>query len=137
MRQSTWFLAAVCLLAVAGCTKQPTNGRQPVSGKVTLKGAPLDSGSIQFLAPDTGGALSGGVISNGEYSIPARQGLPVGKYKVVISAAAPGAAAPAEEMPGEAGPEAEERIPPEYNVNSDITVEVAADKENVFNFDIP
>jgi hypothetical protein len=129
-------LAAVCLWAAAGCAKQPTNGRQPVSGKVTLKGAPLENGSIQFLPPDAGGALSGGVISKGEYSISAKQGLPVGKYKVFISAAASGASA-SEEMPGDAGPEAEELIPPEFNVNSDKTVDVAADKENVFNFDIP
>lgn len=136
MRPSAWFLAAACLWVAAGCAKQPTNGRQPVSGKVTLKGAPLDNGSIQFLPPDASGALSGGVISKGEYSISAKQGLPVGKYKVFISAAASGASA-TEEMPGDAGLEAEELIPPEFNVNSDKTVEVAADKENVFNFDIP
>lgn len=136
MRASAWFLAAACLWTAAGCAKQPADGRQSVSGKVTLKGAPLDNGSIQFLPPDAGGALSGGVISKGEYSIPAKQGLPVGKYKVFISAAASGASA-TEEMPGDAGPEAEELIPPEFNVNSDKTVEVAADKENVFNFDIP
>jgi hypothetical protein len=33
-------------------------------------------------------------------------------------------------------PTAPERIPAEYNVNSQRIVEVAADKDNVFEFDI-
>lgn len=131
-------IAAVCLLVAIGCGQKKTNNRLPVSGKVTLKGAPLDNGSIQFMPPDVGGQFGGGaVIANGEYSIPEQQGLPAGKYKVVISAGTPGPPIPEGEAPGESGPPAEERIPPEFNVNSDKIVEIAAGKENVFNFDIP
>lgn len=138
MRHTCIALTAACLLAAAGCGEKPTQGRLPVSGQVTFKGAPLDSGSIQFMPPDSGGQFGGGaVIANGQYSIPENQGLPVGKYKIVISAGDPNRPVPEEQMPGETGPPAEERIPAEYNVNSDKVVEVSADKENVFDFDIP
>ncbi|HVX59839.1 MAG TPA: hypothetical protein VHC19_04530 [Pirellulales bacterium] len=138
MKSLCMALTAVCLFASLGCGKAATNGRQPVSGKVTLQGAPLDSGSIQFMPPDPGGQFGGGaVITNGEYKISAQQGLPVGKYKVVISAGDASQPVAEGEMPGEAGPPAKERIPEEYNVKSDKVVEVAADKENVFDFDIP
>lgn len=135
-----WLLALVgiCLLGAPGCAKKNTTGRQRISGKVTLKGAPLDQGSIQFMPAEAGGQFGGGgVIANGEYTIPEAQGLPVGRYKVLISSGEAGPEVKEGEMPGESGPPAEDRIPPEYNVNSDKFIDVATGKENVFNFDIP
>lgn len=135
-----WLLAlvGVCLLGASGCAKKNTTGRQRVSGKVTLQSAPLDSGSIQFMPAEPGGQFGGGgVIANGEYAIPEAQGLPVGRYKVLISSGQPDAEVQEGELPGESGPPAEDRIPPEYNVNSEKFVDVSTDKENVFNFDIP
>ncbi|HUY91607.1 MAG TPA: hypothetical protein VMV10_22895 [Pirellulales bacterium] len=133
-------VAGICALVAVGCAKTGASGRQPVSGKVTLKGAPLDNGSIQFMPSDARGQFGGGaVITNGEYSIPQSKGMPIGKYKVVISAGDASQVPPLAEgeMPGESGPPLEERIPPEFNVNSEQFVDVTADKENVFNFDIP
>ncbi len=138
MRYFCIALTVAFLVASVGCGKKATNGRLPVSGTVTFQGAPLDSGSIQFMPADTAGQFGGGaVITNGEYKIPEQQGLPVGKYKIVISAGDPSQPVPEGQMPGETGPPAKERIPEEYNVKSDKVVEVVTDKENVFDFAIP
>lgn len=140
MRPRRGLIATTCLLAAFGCDQQIPPRREPLSGKVTLKGAPLESGSIQFMPPQEGGQFgSGAVISNGRYFIPEEQGLPAGQYKVVISAGVPRqTAAEAEgKIPGESGPLAEERIPPEFNVNSDVIVEISANRQNIYNFDIP
>lgn len=138
MRPLALIVAGACLLGAPGCAKKDPAGRLPVSGKVTLKGTPLDQASIQFMAADAGGQFgSGGVIAKGEYSIPGNQGLPAGKYKVLISAGVVGPTPAQGELPGESSPPAEERIPPEFNVNSDKFVDVSSGKENVFNFDIP
>lgn len=137
MKRLAALLTAVCLLSLAGCAKKDTNGRMPITGKVTFQGAPLDNGSIQFVAEAGGQQGSGAVITNGEYTVPSRAGLPPGKYKVLISSGNPGEPIPEGQAPGESGPPVEDRIPPEFNVNSDKFVDVSADKENKFDFDIP
>lgn len=137
MKRLGVLLTAVFLLCLVGCAKKDTSGRQSISGKVTFQGAPLDNGSIQFQAEAGGQQGSGAVITNGEYTVPARAGLLPGKYKVLISAGNPGQPIPEGQAPGESGPPVEDRIPPEFNVNSDKFVEVSADKENKFDFDIP
>jgi hypothetical protein len=113
--------------ALVGCG--PASDRLPVSGTVTLDSAPLDGGTIRFTSK--GGEkliATGAPITNGEFHIPGDKGLPPGTYALEISAAAtnipPGATT------------APERIPAEYNSNSQKTVEVTADGENRFVFDI-
>ncbi len=140
MRPRHGLITTTCLLAAFGCDQQAPPRREPLFGAVKLKGAPLDCGSIQFMPAHEGGQFgSGAVIANGRYFIPEEQGLPVGQYKVVISAGVPRqTAAEAEgELPGESGPLAEERIPPEFNINSDVIVEISANRQNIYNFDIP
>ncbi|HEY4234694.1 MAG TPA: hypothetical protein VGM76_14770 [Lacipirellulaceae bacterium] len=107
---------------------------------VTLDGQPLDQGSIRFSSSSgTKIVVTGATIQNGVLEIPREKGLPPGTYRVEVYSAdtkAPPVAyrgAPGEpKMP----PTAPERIPAEYNVNSQRIVEVAADKDNVFEFDI-
>jgi len=137
MKRFGVLLTAVGLLCLVGCAKKDTSGRQSISGKVTFQGAPLDSGSIQFQAEAGGQQGSGAVITNGEYTVPVRAGLLPGKYKVLISAGNPGQPIPEGQAPGASGPTVEDRIPPEFNVNRDKFVDVSADKENKFDFDIP
>jgi hypothetical protein len=132
------FLARLALLGLAlflvGCGPK---GRERVTGKVTFKGVPLDQGSIAFIPQDTtGGATQeGAMIKNGKYEVPARQGLAPGTYKVAISSPEP--VGSAEPLPGEAAPPAQDRIPPEFGVNGNQTVEVKKGAKNVFNFDVP
>src|SRR3954453_17607629 len=93
------------LIPVAAATFSPGCGgeadslpRQAVSGTVTMKGAPLPAGMIQFqpTAPHrvTGG---GGGIPDGAYSIAKAQGLVPGTYRVSITSGAT-AAQPANVM---------------------------------------
>lgn len=79
--------------------------------------------------------MSGAVITDGHYEIPETKGLPPGKYLIRISAA--DESAPPEAMPGESNKIAKELIPAEYNRESDVTREVVAGEENIFDFEIP
>ena len=57
-------LVAVCLLAT-GCG--PKKNEVTISGKVTVEGDPIDTGSIMFTAADGGTYVAGGVIEDGQY----------------------------------------------------------------------
>ena len=131
-------LLAATVVSSIGCG--PQSDRLQVSGTITLDGAPLDNGSIRLTSTAKDKLFSSGAtVKNGEFEIPAAKGLPPGTYRIEISA--PDTAAPPvaqRSAPGERGapPAAPERIPAEYNVDSTKTVEVTADGENHFPFDI-
>jgi hypothetical protein len=135
----TAMLATIGLLAIlTGCG--PSSDRLAVGGEVTLDGAPLDQAAIRLTSIGTGKLIaSGGMIQNGEFHIPQEKGLPPGTYLVEISA--PDTSVPPvvyKGAPGEPAlpPTAPERIPPEFNVNSKKTVDVSADSDNHFVFEI-
>lgn len=134
----SWAIALVFVLTTTAVGCGDPHGRQPVSGRISLNGAPVDLGDISF-TPLEGGAFGGGAMFvNGNYEIPKAEGLPPGKYLVRISSSAVeqkgavelGFAAP----PGAVT--ARELIPTEYNTKSDKTVEVTSSGPNQFNFDI-
>jgi hypothetical protein len=135
---TTATLLAAALATFGGCG--PTSDKLEVSGKVTLDGQPLDTGSIRLTSTGAGKlSASGAMITNGEFLIPQEKGLPPGKYQIEISA--PDANAPLvspPRVPGEPAlpPTAPERIPVEYNSKSQHTVDVTADGENHFEFAI-
>jgi hypothetical protein len=120
-------------LAVLGCGS--SDGRLPVTGKITLKGQPIPEGTINFQSPD-GAVMTGGVIKDSKYEVAADKGLLPGKYIVRISVAKPGTVA-VEPLPGESGPPAEELVPPEFNAASTLEFEVKDGTKNEFNFDVP
>jgi hypothetical protein len=129
---------AMTLPIVGGCG--PASDRLPVSGTVTLDGAPLAEGSIRF--DSSGGQkviASGSLIKDGAYYVSQEKGLPPGKYRVQITS--PDENAPPVMMPATAsGPGfavPPDRIPPEYNVKSNVVVEVTADGDNEFEFAVP
>lgn len=70
-------LLGAMLLCYAGCGG---DGALELSGKVTLDGAPIERGTIRFMAEDGSGAPSEASITNGTYSLR----LPPGKKKVSI-----------------------------------------------------
>jgi hypothetical protein len=139
--KSWWFLACVlasCLFALAaGCGADNPLGRKAISGNVTLDGAPIANGSVNFQPMQSGGVSSGAVITAGKYSIVAEQGLPTGKYRVVINATdAAAGQLPAGAMPGDDVPEAKELVPPEWNEKSEHMIDVTDKSAQEFNFDI-
>jgi hypothetical protein len=142
MGRKTRILLAAGVMGVAwavviGCGRGDASGRQAVSGTVTLHGAPLDQGEIQFTSLEPGKSeISGAMITSGKFSVPGDKGLPPGKYRVRISSADPGSAAAAPEMPGEAVEVAKDRIPPEFGAESKQEVTVTKGGPNVFEFNI-
>jgi len=138
---SNHLLRLLFVVLVVGCGK-PSDGRMAISGNVILQGEKLDEGVIEFL-PRAGGGRSGpatqtgAVITDGAYNIPREQGLLVGTYKVLLTAG--DGKTPADGgLPGPTGNIVSvDRIPPEYNVDSQQEVEVTSEGPNVFDYDIP
>jgi hypothetical protein len=132
-RERLILVALVAVLSASGCNRNPS-GRLALGGDVTLDGVPLESGSIQFMSTAPGAAATGAVITAGRFDIPADKGLPAGKYTVSISS--PDEKAPPVPVPGTAFSAPPERIPREYNVDSQQMIEVTADGDNDFEFNI-
>jgi hypothetical protein len=125
--------AMLAVLALVGCG--PRSDRLAITGTVTLDGVPLNSGSIRFSSRDAASPMSAGaMIQDGAYYVPQEKGLRVGTYHVEISA--PDAAAPPVLDRASGMKMAPERIPAEYNVNSEQTINVTADGDNAFDFAI-
>jgi hypothetical protein len=82
------FPASLAIVGPLGCDR-PTDHlpREAVSGRVTLDGMPLASGSISFYpeSPDQPDRVSGSApISDGTYSLARLRGLTPGTYRVSI-----------------------------------------------------
>jgi hypothetical protein len=117
-----------------GCGAENPLGRKAISGKVTLDGGPLDQGNIEFHPMFEGGVQSGGRITSGSYSIPAHEGVIVGKYRVSIIDFVPTPPLPPGHMPGDAlPPSPKPKVPADWNSKSQHTVDV--NKEGPFKFD--
>jgi hypothetical protein len=136
MTMKLWAMMAVaagCLLSVAGC--ENTGGKSAVSGSVSLKGEPLNKGTITFLLPEAKTPTAEALIENGKYALPAVSGLLPGKYRVRISAIEEFPITPEEYAAGKQPPPNRERIPAKYNTDSQEMVEVVKGK-NQFDFQI-
>jgi hypothetical protein len=72
---------AAWLVVAVGCGKPVGD----VTGKVTVKGQPLEYGTVTFLASD-GTGYQGEIQPNGTYSI---KGVPVGTAKIAVLAIDP------------------------------------------------
>jgi hypothetical protein len=137
MRASCLSLALLGVsLVLAGCGAH--TDRLPVSGKITLDGAPIDGGAIRFSSTGEKLIASGAAVNGGQYSIPAEKGLPPGTYRIEISAPDTSGKMIAARAPDgkPAGMAPAERVPDEYNSDSKKTVEVVAAGDNHFDFDI-
>ena len=134
-------LCSIALAAIAGCSGGGDKyDRLPFSGTVTLDGQPLASGYVIFVPKSGQPTQSTGIIDGGKFEIPKKAGTVAGKYSVAIFSGVEssiGSAAPAT-------PEAEaaakkgkgERVPRKYNIDTILTVDIEAGKDNVFPFDL-
>lgn len=129
--------AAVLMAVTVGCGSGH-DGRVPVSGEVKLSGQPIDRGSIEFHPLNPGGVLTGGMIMDGKFDIPAEQGAKPGKYQVRVFAAG-------ETMPVDPsvppGPQTDtqvstERVGAKFNVDSELVVEIAATGNRNLSFEV-
>jgi len=127
-------LAIVAMLAVAGGCGGSVDGRLPVSGAVTLDGAPLDQGVIAFHSVEATLPPVEATIAAGEYFIAAGKGLLPGNYKVAIDSA---------DSTGKTASPVEysmaipvSRVPLKYNGETTLVAAVDAAADNVFNFQL-
>jgi hypothetical protein len=129
-------LSIGAMLACTGCGSR--SDRLGISGQVHLNGAPLDTGSIRFTSLGEKKFATGSVIRGGKYSVPPEKGLPPGAYHVEISSV--DESAPPIALRDQAGNvlthTQPDRIPAEYNINSQQRIEVTPGGENHFVFDI-
>jgi len=126
-------LAACC----SGCGTNDPNQLRPLSGTVLFQGRPLAHGSIGFFTTDEAARrVSGALINQGRYDIPADFGLMAGTYRVQISSPESPENPSKVDMIGGL-PINRERIPPDFNAQSKHTVKVLANGDNIFNFSIP
>jgi hypothetical protein len=78
-------LAALAILLVSGCSGD--NGRQEISGTVTIDGTPVTMGLINFQPADAAGVRgSGATLRDGRFQLPAAKGLLPGKYVATVQA---------------------------------------------------
>jgi hypothetical protein len=137
--RTLWALLCIgaAIASLTGCAGGGGAKRYAVSGEVKWRSQPLDKGGITFLPADPSlGASGGAMIKDGRYSIPAKDGLLPGRYKVMISSADPSKAADPDALPGPSGPLPKDRIEPKYNAETVLTAEVKAEGPNTFNFDV-
>ena len=132
-------LGSISLGMVSGCGD--ARQRQEITGRVTLKGKPIEDGVINFAPLDGQETGDGAQIVNGQYRIPKQKGLSPGRYRVSIIAGngQPGAgdASPDSPNPSAGKRLPKERVPPEYNEKSKVVAEVTKGGKNEFDYDIP
>lgn len=80
MSEARWFASLVLLVVFSGCGGSSGPATAPVSGKVTLDGAPLEGAIVNFTA--NGFVGSGRTGSDGSYSLVT--GAAVGENRVWI-----------------------------------------------------
>lgn len=138
-RRGLLVLGNCLLMAIVGCGTDDGLGRRAVSGTVTLDGTPLADGSITFEPIEKSTTSSGAIIAGGKYSITREQGLPPGKYRVVINAIKPGTGMtlPEGKFPGEeVGTPQQELIPASWNMKSKQVIEISESGSTEFKHEI-
>lgn len=135
-------LVAGLALAIVGCGSEPPNpdGRETVTGSITLNGSPLvGTAGIRFEPVDGGNGGGSAQLTEGSFVASGYDGLMPGKYIVRIVAVAN-----FDKTTGELadntvafGNEVSVQVvPPEFNEKSTIEFEVVEGGDNVFNYDI-
>ena len=134
-----------CFLGtVAGCGGEASK-RAAVKGKITIDGAPLPNGVIEFLPLDKqSGQPGGSAIETGQYAISAEQGLLVGAYQVQIRADRPTGKKAWDGMGDERWPaskknfveQMESYVPARYNDRTELRAKIESGKVNVYDFDL-
>jgi len=128
-------LFALILYTANGCNKHRANtATSKISGMVTLNGAPLEKGSIMFTAADKSTEPATGEIKDGKYS------LNVAPGPKIVRIDASKVVGKRKKYEGEANsPEVdvtESIIPPNYNIRSELKVDISADSKELAPFEL-
>ncbi|MDO5553336.1 MAG: hypothetical protein Q4G68_06205 [Planctomycetia bacterium] len=124
-------LATIC----AGCSNANPQGRKAIEGSVTLDGAPLATGYINFepIGSQSERTSCGAEIKEGKYSITASEGLVPGEYGVSLSSRQASTPPPGVN-PMQAKIESVDLVPPEFGSESKQKVTVTDSKIQTFDF---
>lgn len=128
-------IVGLVLVVCAGCS----DGRCPISGKVTFNSLPVQEGVISLEPADGKGPVVGGKIVAGAYAMTGRAAPLPGKKLVRISAARKtGRRIPAgPPLPrGTMTDEIDRYIPDTYNTRSTLTCDVSPDGARQIDFDL-
>lgn len=127
-------LGPLLLAGAVGCSGDGGPPLGSASGRVTCKGEPVSSGTVNF-ASDTGFAVAAPLDSDGKYRLVSQygSGIPLGTYKVIVM---PPHTLTAEGEPAAAAPD-NPRIPAKYRdfATTDLTADVKQGS-NDFPFDL-
>jgi hypothetical protein len=134
-------IALVFTTTLLGCGGAPALPRGAVQGQVTVAGQPLAAGRILFipLAPTVGPTVSAQVI-NGRYTLSQDQGPVAGDQRVEVEAELNLGFAFDDELAfAQRGgqPLPPNPIPPEFNVQSKLTTQIAESASNTFDIAVP
>lgn len=122
------WLGASCLtiamVSLAGCGGGKVGAR--VEGTVSYAGEPIEDGAIVFHLPDTKGEgeVGGSRISAGKYLIENNPKITAGRYKVEITGNKSSGKKAKNADPDVTGSDVRQYIPPKYNKQSTLTVEL-------------
>lgn len=112
------------------------DGRIDVAGSVSVDGTPVEHGSIMFIPiEETPGPTAGALIRGGTYEIVPGKGPMAGKFRVEILAVKETGKASIDIVTGEKGAGRAQFLPPRFNKESDVTVEISGDRD-AYDFDL-
>jgi hypothetical protein len=132
------FFILLLLPVSSGCSNNNPQGRIAVRGEVTFNNEPLEHGEILFssIEGSTPTVVTGSLIKNGKFSLPAEHGLiPEQEYLVQFRAVEEIPGARKTDDPTEMVP-THNLIPSKYGVHSKETVKATKKSPNVFQFDL-
>lgn len=140
-RSNITLTCALAALAVGGCGSSDALTRGAVKGRVTIGGQPLAKGRILFLpaAPSRGPTVSAPIVG-GKYELSLRDGPVAGANRVEVEAEVErGFAIDDEAAFAKRGghPLPANPIPPGFNAQSQLTVQIRADENNTYDVSVP
>jgi len=117
---------------VAGCGD---SDRHSVKGNVTVDSAPVENGYVYFSPlPGTKGPTAGAKITDGTYIVDASKGLFEGNYRVEIKVWRESDKVSEDFATGETTRGLVQVLPPKFNSQSDLTMELSPSKEESYDF---
>lgn len=136
---SRWIAAS--LLFVSGCGGQPNFQRAPVGGVVSLDTKPLKSGMVRFIPTGTNkGPAAVAMVKEGRFELAQVNGPVAGQLRIEIEATGfegfeiDDEVAYAERAAKGSSPIPPNPIPPQYNKNSTLTIQVPLEGDRNLNF---
>ena len=118
-----FLLASVVLV---GCSESSTHGT--VNGTVTLDDQPLGEGAVRFVPVDGASQTASAMVTDGKFTAT----VPIGRMRVEFSAPKVVGRHRMYDTPN--SPEVDdviELLPPRYNVQSEVTLDVQAGRQDV------